>query len=119
MYPLVPVLTTERSFSKPSYRNIIQMKYMGVCSHGLPVMKSTTTTPNPVYGIGQLLAATAVLFGAVLLLFVALEYPLVVGGLLVTTFVTAAVTTVALDYRRRLGRTRHVCIPKTKLCIDA
>lgn len=85
----------------------------------LPVMKPTTTTPNPVYGIGPLLAAPAVLFGTVLTLLVAVEYPLLVSTVLATAFLTVAATTTALNYRRRLGRTRRVCVPKTGLCIDA
>ncbi|WP_089695246.1 hypothetical protein [Halogranum gelatinilyticum] len=79
----------------------------------------TTTVPNSVYGFGQLVAATAVLFGGVLTVLVAVDYPLVVAAVAVGMLVAAVATTVALDHRRRLGRTRRVCVPKTSVCVDA
>ena len=110
---------TRLRFSKLAYRNAIQMTVIAVAVDSLSVMTPTPATPNPVYGLGHLLAATAVLFGGVLTALVAVDYPLVVATVAVAMLVAAVATTLTLDHRRRLGRTRRVCLPKTGVCVDA
>lgn len=92
---------------------------MVVVVHLLDVMRQDVTTPNPVYSLGQVLVATGVLFAAVLTFFVALANPVAVVGAVAAALVAIVATTVTLDYRRKVGRTRRVCLPKTAVCVDA
>lgn len=82
-------------------------------------MRTPDSAPNPVYSLGQLLTATAVLFAAVVTLLVVLSYPLLVGGGLAAAFVAFVVTAATVGYRRRTGRAAQVCLPRTGICVTA
>ncbi len=82
-------------------------------------MRRDTTAPNPVYGLEQVFVATGVMFVAVLTFLVAVANPVAVVGAVAAAGVATVATTVTLDYRRKVGRTRRVCLPKTRVCIEA
>ena len=110
---------TEADFSKLAYRNDIQIMVKAVGVHRLTVMKPTDAAPNPVYSPHQTLAVSALFLAAVVTVLVAIEHPLLVAGVVATVGVTAIVVTLALDYRRRAGRVRRVCVPRTGICVEA
>lgn len=95
------------------------MSIMPVAVHRLDVMRRDDTAPNPVYGLGQILVVTGVLFAGVLAVLVAVANPVAAVGAVAAAALTALATTVTLDYRRTVGRTRELCVPKTGVCVEA
>lgn len=92
---------------------------MGLAVHCLAVMKRNETTPNPVYRPGQILVATGVTFAAILTFLVAVANPVAVAGAVAAAGVATVATTLTLDYRRKVGRTRELCVPRTGVCVEA
>lgn len=82
-------------------------------------MKRDDTTPNPVYRPGRVVVATGLMLAAVLTFLVAVANPVAVAGAVAAAAVATVGTTLALDYRRKVGRTRQVCVPKTGVCVEA
>jgi hypothetical protein len=74
---------------------------------------------EPAYRPTQTFFGTAVLFAAFIAILLAASYPLLFAGAVGVALATAASVTLALDYRRRTGRMRRVCVPKTGVCVEA
>lgn len=76
----------------------------------------------PAYSARQTLVGTAIVGVALLAAVLATVYPLPVVGLAVGAVVARRVVQVAVRIRRerrRTGRTRVFCIPKTGVCVEA
>lgn len=110
------------TFSKPAYRNIIQIMLMGVGGVGLLAMIPTphTRRPDPV-GVddrtyGAVVLASIVLFAPI----VAAAYPLAVLGVAIgAVSVTAALAVRRyVRTRRRTGRTLRLCLPGARVCVE-
>jgi hypothetical protein len=95
------------------------MNTKAVAVHRLDVMRRNSTAPNPVYSLGQVLVVAGVLFVGVLSILVAATNPVAVVGAVAAAALTALATTVTLDYRRKVGRTRELCVPNTGVCVEA
>lgn len=107
----------ETHFSKSPDRNVIQIIIIWVESHRLTVMNPSE--PNPAYDPIETLLGWAILFGLVLVVLLAVSYPVAFAVVLVSVVVTAVTVVVGVNYRHRYGRTRTVCVPQTGVCIEA
>ncbi|MFC4357946.1 hypothetical protein ACFO0N_08280 [Halobium salinum] len=75
--------------------------------------------PSPAPRPRQTLAATGLLFALVVATLVAVSYPVAVVAALAGASVAAVATTLALDARRRSGRSRAVRLPGIGVDVEA
>ena len=83
---------------------------------------ATAYGPKPAYSAGQTIVGTAVFVGILLVVVFAFAYPVAVAGIVVGVIVARRAIRVAHRLRQRRhkeGRTRHLCIPMTDVCVEA
>lgn len=108
----------ELSFSNLPYRNVVQLRYMGVGVLYPTVMKHST---NPVESnsSGTVVAASLVVALAAAALVLAVQTPalavLAVAALVATPRVRRTTNTLR---RTRTRHSRQICVPATDVCVD-
>ncbi len=90
---------------------------MGPGSDDLTVMNPSE--PNPAYDPDETLFGWALLAGLLVAVLLAVSYPVLFATVLVTVVATAVTVVVGVDFRRRHGRSRTVCVPRTGVCVEA
>ncbi|MFC6723428.1 hypothetical protein ACFQE1_03280 [Halobium palmae] len=75
--------------------------------------------PTPVYPLRQLLAVTGVFVAVIAAVLFAASYPTLVLAALAGAGIAMVSTVVAVDLRRRRGRTRRIVIPGTNVAFEA